>query len=307
MALGIGASHATSSGESASLDLGLQQASSESNSSGASQGTSQSFSDALTQAVQQSQGQSSSSQSVFNADALQKLYAQATGAAGQVDTGLFTGQAADLYNSGSKILDSLGVGAGEDYLSSRLTDTSARDQQLGALSSGLGDLFRNQLNPAITGNAVSVGGLGGSRQGVAQGVAAGQIAQQYQQGAASIYASDQAQRDAAAGTLINGKNQAAGVGIQGIQSQLGVAQAGLGAPLSPYTQLAGILGPATTLTTAGSTDSASSSSTSTAQSQSQSQQTSEEIARAISESLGLTYGTSSSANRSSSASFNFGL
>lgn len=211
---------------------------------------SQSFSDSLSRGVSQSQ------QRVAFEDLFKNLYASASGATGQAIEAvpLFQGQVADLYQSGGRILDELGVGAGEDYLQSRLTDTGARDAQLGALKSGLGELFRDEINPAITSRAVAGGTLGGGRQGVAQGVAAGKIAQQYQQGAASIFASDQAQRDQAAGTLIAGRNQAAGVGASLIPSLLTTAQAGLGAPLSPYAALAGILGGPTVLGESSSED-----------------------------------------------------
>lgn len=276
---GFGGSSNKSSSQSSSLDFGVNT----------------SFSDSLSQALSRSQsgGQSTSQQSIFGADILQRLYGDAVSAAGQVDTGLFQGQTAQLYNAGTSILDRLGVGAGEDYLQSRLTDTSARDAQLGALKSGLGELFRDEINPAITSRAVAGGTLGGGRQGVAQGVAAGKLGQAYQQGAASIFASDQAQRDAAAGTLIGGRNQAAGVGASLIPSLLGTAQAGLGAPLSPYAALSSILGGPTVLTSAQSTQFGESSS--------------ESVARAISEALGFNYGTSQSTSSSKGKSFNFGV
>ncbi len=50
----------------------------------------------------------------------------------------------------------------------------------------LGQFFREQLNPSITGSAVGVGGLGGSRQGIAQGMGVNSMMQQFQQGATGI-------------------------------------------------------------------------------------------------------------------------
>lgn len=60
--------------------------------------------------------------------------------------------------------------------------------QSASLQSGLGQLFREEINPAITSRAIAAGGLGGGRQGVAQGVAAGQLGQAYTQGLGDIVA-----------------------------------------------------------------------------------------------------------------------
>lgn len=212
-----------------------------SSSQSSSYGYNSSFSDSLSQAQSQ--------QRIAFEDIFRELYTGAAGAAGKAAgmVPLFQGQAADLYSSGVGFLDKLGVGAGEDYLSSRLTDTSARDAQLGALKTGLGELFRDEINPAITSRAVAGGTLGGGRQGVAQGVAAGKLGQAYQQGAASIFATDQAQRDAAASALISGRNTAAGIGLSSLPGLFNVAEGGLNAAQSPYATLAGILGGPTVL------------------------------------------------------------
>jgi hypothetical protein len=280
---GFGGSSAKSQGtsESSSLDYGAN--------------VSESFSDSLARSLAQSQGSSFGTQNVWNADVLQKLYAGATDAAGAANTGLFQGQTAQLYNAGAGFLDQLGVGAGEDYLQSRLTDTTARDEQLGALKTGLGDLFRNELNPAITGRAVATGTLGGGRQGVAQGQAANAVARQYSQGAADIIGRDQLARDNAAGTLGALSTARASAGIAGLSPMLEAAQAGLGAPLSPYAALSQIIGGPTVLTQQGSQDTSYS--------------TSEQIAQAISQAMGFNYGTSQSQsqNTSKAKSFNFGL
>lgn len=60
--------------------------------------------------------------------------------------------------------------------------------QSASLQSGLGSLFREEINPAITTGAVGAGGLGGGRQGVAQGVATGQLADAFTQGYGDIVA-----------------------------------------------------------------------------------------------------------------------
>lgn len=219
------------------FNFGINKSSSQSS----SYGYNESFSDSLSQAQSQ--------QRIAFEDIFRELYSGASGVAGKAAemAPLFQGQAADLYSSGVNFLDQLGVGAGEDYLSSRLTDTTARDTQLGALKTGLGELFRDEINPAITSRAVAGGTLGGGRQGVAQGVAAGKLGTAYTQGAASIFATDQAQRDAAAGTLMQGRTQAAGVGLSSLSSLFGVAEGGLNAGLSPYASLASILGSPTVL------------------------------------------------------------
>lgn len=257
------------------FDFGASK--SRSNSQSSSYGYQQSFSDSL------SRGVSRSDQRVAFEDIFQNLYAGASGATAKAAEmlPLFQGQAADLYSGGASILDSLGVGAGEDYLQSRLTDTTVRDAQLGALQSGLGSLFRDELNPAISSKAVAAGQLGGGRQGVAQGVAVGKIANQYQQGAAAILGQDQAQRDQAASALMQGRTQAAGTALSAIPGLLGVAQAGLGAPQSIYQALAGILGGPTVL---GSSSS-------------------EDFATALSRAIGEDRSQSSSSSKGSSFSF----
>lgn len=212
-----------------------------SSSQSSSYGYNSSFSDSLSQAQSQ--------QRIAFEDIFRELYTGASGAAGKAAEmlPLFQGQAADLYSSGVGFLDKLGVGAGEDYLQSRLTSTETRDQQLGALKTGLGELFRDEINPAITSRAVAGGTLGGGRQGVAQGVAAGKLGTAYTKGAADIFASDQAAKDAAAGTLISGRNTAAGIGLSSLPSLFSVAEGGLNAASLPYATLAGILGGPTVL------------------------------------------------------------
>ena len=283
MPFGFGASSARShsASQSTSLDFGADYSSS--------------FSDSLARSLSESQDSSFATQNVWNADVLQQLYGGALDAAGKTNTGLFQGQAAQLYGAGAGFLDQLGVGGGEDYLESRLTDTSARDEQLASLRTGLGDLFREQLNPAITGRAVATGKLGGGQQGVQQGIAANSIARNYASGAADIMGRDQLARDAAAGQLGTMQTQRAAVGLSGVSSVLDTAVAGLGAPLSPYQSLANILGGPSVLTQAGS--------------QGTSQATSEQIARAISESMGFSFGESqsTSSSKSKSASFNVGV
>lgn len=250
-----------------------------------------SFSDSLSQALSRSSGQSTSSQSVWNADVLQRLYGDALGAADGADAELFKGQAADLFAGGASILDQLGVGAGEDYLQSRLTDTSSRDAQLDVLQQRMGTLFTEDLNPAITAKHVAGGSLGGGRQGVAQGQAIGRVQREFAAGASDIIGKDQAAKDAAAVQLMAGQNTAATTGLNALPQMLQLAQAGFGADLSQYSTLSDILGGPLALTDSQSTDEA----------------TSESVARAISQALGFSYGESQSTSKSKSFSASGGI
>lgn len=85
---------------------------------------------------------------------------------------------------------------------SGLTDPTAQITAMSnSLQAGLGDLFRNQINPAIEGSAINTGGFGGGRMGVAQGVATGQLANAFTQGYGDIVADANRQSMGAAGML----------------------------------------------------------------------------------------------------------
>jgi len=103
--------------------------------------------------------------------------------------------------------------------------------QSASLQSGLGDLFRNEINPAIQSNAVAMGGLGGGRQGVAEGVATGQLANAYTQGLGDITARANAQAGASA-AMMPGLTEA----------NMGNTMAGQLGGYAPLQQLAQILG-----------------------------------------------------------------
>jgi hypothetical protein len=83
-----------------------------------------------------------------------------------------------------------------------LTDAGGQiAAQEASLKSGLGSLFRDEINPAISSGALGAGGYGGGRQGVAQGVAAGQLGNSYTQGLGDITARANAQSGQAASML----------------------------------------------------------------------------------------------------------
>lgn len=277
--LSFGGSKSKSVSQSSSLDLAAN--------------VSSSLSESLAQSLSQSRGQSTSTQSVWNADLLERLYGDALGAVSGAEGQLFTGQAAGLFSSGLGILEQLGTGAGEDYLRSRLEGGELLEAQIGGLREDVGRLFREELNPAITGGAVAAGQLGGGRQGVAQGRAAEVAARTFTRGATELRAQDQAMRDSAAAQLMQGRTGAAGAAASLLPQLLGTAQAGATGGLAPFAALASIIGGPTVLTQGQSTD--------------ESQATSESIARAISEALGYSYGTSSSSSSSKSKSLSLGF
>lgn len=273
----FGLSSSRQSSQSTSTDFGIQGAFSESGSQGFAQSTS---------GAQSTQG-------IAFADLFSQLYGGASGAAAQASRNvpIFQGEAAQLFSGGVDFLSQLQGNPATDYLASRVTGPdSAAQAQLGALGQGLGDFFKEQLLPGITGGGVSTGTLGGARQGVNIAQAAKGVAGQFTQGAASILASSQAQRDAAAGTLGAQTIQGAATGLGALPGLLGLSQAGANASLNPYLALSQILGGPTVLT----------------QSQAGSQSSSQDIARALSESFGLSYGTSQSTSKGKSVGVSFG-
>jgi hypothetical protein len=279
MAFSFGSSKSRSS--SSSLDFGAQSSFSES------------LSEALARSISTGTSSSFSTQRIANADILAQLYQGALSAV--PSAGLFQGQAAELFQGGLSILDRLGVGAGQDFLRSRVEGQSpVLDEQIGALSSDLGRFFREELNPAITARAVAGGTLGGGRQGVAQGRAIDAVSREFQRGATELRARDIAARDAAAGALMAGETAAAGTGLAALPGLLGIAESSFAAPLAPFTALAQIIGGPTVLTEAGS------------QATQFAESTSESIARAISEMFGFNYGQSQSSSKSGGFSFGFG-
>lgn len=159
---------------------------------------------------------------------LQNLWAQATSAADPAAAG---GAAA---SSLGQILPGLQAAFGN---LGGMTDPSAMiQQQAGALSEGLGNLFRNEINPTIEGNAIGAGGFGGGRQGVAQGVAAGQLGDSYASGLADI-------TSAANNQALQASTALAGLG----NSIFSLGQQGQTAGLDILGQLSGILGGPTVL------------------------------------------------------------
>lgn len=234
-------------------------------------------------------GTSSSRDSIAFEDVFAKLFGGASGVASGLDPSLLTASANQLFSGGMNFLSSLSEGGAERaHLEDRISGQSpVLDEQIGALSADIGQFFREEINPAITADAVAGGTLGGGRQGVAQGQAAGAAGREFQRGVTALRSGDIAARDAAAGTLGAQRTQAAGVGLGSLSGVQGLAESGFGADLAPYAALAGILGGPTVLNQGASQQFASS----------------EDFARAFSESFGF----SESEQRSKSKAKNFGL
>lgn len=249
----------------------------------------------VARAASESRGLSTSTQSLAFQDLFSQLYGGAASTAAGLSGQPVQNAASMLFSGGTGFLDSLGGGAGEDYLASRLASGNPiLGEQIAGLGSDLGRFFREELNPAITSQAVAGGTLGGGRQGVAQGAAMREVGEQFTRGATALRAGDIAARDAAAQGLAGARTQAAGVGLSALPGLLGVAQTGSLSALAPFQALAGILGGPTVLTQARSEDTASSISAS------------EAVARAISQSFGEDFATSKSKSRSMSAGIGFG-
>ena len=160
--------------------------------------------------------------------------------------------------------------------------------QLGVLQEDIGQLFREELLPGITSEAVRGGQLGGGRQGVAQGMAADAAAEAYTKGAVELRSRDQAQRDAIAAGIADRNIQGAQVGLAGSPGLLQIASGGIDAQTAPMQFLASILGDPTVLTQAEN------------QSQGQSFSNAWDFARAFAESFGSSQSTDQSRSNSSS-------
>ncbi len=216
-------------------------------------------------------------------DIFARMFGGAEGAAGGLDPSLLTGAANELFSSGMGFMQGIGGDAGSGYLQDRLGGNEVLQEQIDLLGEDLGNFFSEELNPAITSEAVGGGQLGGGRQGVAQGAAMREVGDQFTRGATALRAGDIASRDAAAGTLAQNAISGASVGLSGAPGLMGVADAGFSAGMAPYERLAAILGGPTTL---GSSSSSSA-----------------DFARAWSDSFGVSSASSTSRGRSLSLGF----
>jgi len=274
--LSFGRSKSKSDQQSSSLGLGYGYSGSDSSS--LSSGTSQSTSG----------GQATSSQNLAFADLFQQLYGGASSVAQNLatKTAPLTDQAQQLFSGGVDFMKQLAGGTGEDYLTSRLTESPELKSQIENLGTDIGDFFRENVNPSITRAAIDTGTLGGGRQGVAQGIAAKAAAREFATGATNLRAADLASRDQAAEALMQGRTAAAATGLSALPSLLNAGTTAFSAELAPYQALAAIMGGPTVLGTSQSTQFGQSSS--------------EQLAQAISDAFGENFSYDSSQSTASS-------
>jgi hypothetical protein len=242
----------------------------------------------------QSVSGSSTTQNIAFEDLYKQLFAGSTDAAARgVANGDELGSAArDLFTGGTSFLDSIGNDAGTDYLRNRLSsDNPELQHQVDLLREDTGRLFSENLNPAITSQAVAGGNLGGGRQGVAQGIAAEAAARSFEQGATQLRANDLGLRDAAAMSVASNSLQAAGTGLGALPSLMDVLEKSAAPELGIYSQLSSILGGPTVLS----------------QSQSQSQSVADAFSRSFGEQTSNSRGVSTSTGQGTSSSRNFNM
>ena len=229
-------------------------------------------------------GSQSADQIAFE-DVFARLFGGAEGAAAGLDPSMLTEAANQLFSSGSSFMAGLGQDRGTQYLTDRLSaDNDVLESQIDLLGQDLGQFFEEELNPAITSQAIAGGQLGGGRQGVAQGRAISEVSDQFTRGATALRAGDIASRDAAAGTIAGNDIAGAQTAFAGIPALLGTADFGFGANLAPSERLAAILGGPTVLN--------------------ESSASALDFARSFSSSFGRSSATSRSDSRSFSLGFN---
>lgn len=127
------------------------------------------------------------------------------------------------------------------------------DSQISNFGADIGRNLREQILPAIGGQAQMAGQRGGSRQSIAEGLAAQGAQRQFASGAANMRSQAYGQQQAAAQALAGltnqsmgqfaglqqaGQAQLAGLGLQGTQGLTALQQAGIGQGLSGVNQLA---------------------------------------------------------------------
>lgn len=303
-------------GLSGSTMFGLSGSKSRSSSTGVSNSTSFSFGNSGSLQGSQSssvsggssvagssdQATARSNQTLAFEDVFSRLFGNAEGVAGNLDTSLLTQASNQLFAGGTDFLSSIGGDVGTSFLTDRLgAGNDVLNGQLDLLQSDIGDLFREELLPGITSEAVAAGQLGGGRQGVAQAGAADAAAEAFTRGAVDLRTRDQAQRDAIAQGIAGRSIEGAQVGLAGMPGLLNIAQGGITAQTAPMQFLASILGDKSILTDSSS------------QSTGQSFSNAMDFARSLAESFGSSFSQdragsqSSSRTQSNSSSNSFGI
>lgn len=285
-------SKSSSTGQSSSFSFGRSDSFDFSRAGGESVGTSRAGSTDSSRAR--------STQRIAFEDVFARLFGDAERTAANLDTSVLTDASNQLFSGGMDVLGRLGGDAGSEYLNNRLQgNNQVLDAQLELLQSNVGDLFREELLPAITSEAVAGGALGGGRQGVAQGQAAEAASDAFQRGAVELRSRDQAQRDALAGGIADRSIQGAQIGLAGLPGLIDVAAQGLTAQMAPMEFLARILGNRDVLTE------------STSESSGESFSSADDFARNFAEAFGFSTSRDRSGSRSTthstSSSKSFGI
>lgn len=197
---------------------------------------------------QSSTEQSTSKQSIAFSDLFGKMYGSAATKAASMTGDAFGSSANQLFSGGMQFLANLGGGPEQDYMQARLSGPDeALQAQIATMREQMGQLFNEQINPAITSDAVRSGTLGGGRQGVAQGVASSGLMREFGAGVSGLMAQSQAARDSLA---VEGRRAGAAesqIGLGSLSSLLGLAESREGASFLPESLLARILGSPTVL------------------------------------------------------------
>lgn len=246
-------------------------------SSSQSSGSSSSFDISQSESASGGFSRTGSDQRIAFEDIFARLFGGAESAAAGLDPSMLTEAANQLFGAGTDFLSRIGGDKGTAFLEDRLSaDNEVLDEQIDLLGEDLGRFFREELNPAITSEAVGGGTLGGGRQGVAQGAASGAVTSEFRRGATALRAGDIAARDRAASILADQNLAGIQAGLSGLPALAGIADMGFSAALAPFERLSAILGDPTTLTSSfgNAADFARAFSSSFGTSQSQTQSTS---------------------------------
>lgn len=242
-----------SGSRSTSRSTGQSQSSSFSfgNSSSSQGSASRSASGGFSRGGSESASAGRSRQSIAFEDVFARLFNRAEGTADSFDATPLTDASNQLFTGGVDFLGQLGGDAGTAFLEERLAGAGNLEAaQLGVLQEDIGQLFREELNPAITSEAVGAGQLGGGRQGVAQGRAVDAAAEAFTKGAVDIRTANQAQLDQLAAGVAQQNIQGAQIGLAGLPGLAGVAAQGFEAQFRGDEFLASILGNQQVLTQA---------------------------------------------------------
>jgi len=159
------------------------------------------------------------------------------------------GQAQGQFGNSQNQFNQAGQGYGQGY--SGLNEQAnwlqqfrnpGMDPMADVYAKNVAQNFNEQIMPGLRGGAALAGGMGSSRQGIAEGLAAGRSSQQLQDFAAQLYGQQQDRSLQAAGQL--GQNAmgygqlANGQGNLGSQmGQLGEAMSGLGGQYGALSQM----------------------------------------------------------------------